>query len=405
MLVSLGKRDCFFMGEVDKMKVTKLSKDRYEEAIRMSMYAFQYHLTDEEIERNMKRMEENKLLGIVEEEKLAAKLYIIPFQVFHQNQIMNMGGIAGVATYPEYRRKGFVKELMIASLKEMRADGQLLSMLSPFYIDFYRKFGWEIFSEYEQIKFQKEELHFIREDQKGNVLRLTSGQFHEDLQIIYEKYAQKHSGMLVRTKKRWEKTAIQDQSAAIYYSDEGKPLGYLLYKIEKRNMNVEEFIVLSNDARIALWNYICQHDSMLDQVEMNVSLNESLTYLLKDPVVKREVKPYFMARIVDVKEYLKQYSFRKNIHDTVCIYINDEYAPWNTGTYCLSSSGSEKLSEKKLEEYSPLSLSVNSASALLLGYKEVKTLWDIGKITGSDSQMNILDRLIPKQIPYFLDHF
>src|SRR6476646_5872178 len=107
----MQERLLFFMGG-NNMKVTELSKDRYKEAIDMSMYAFQYQLSEEKIEERLESMSDNKLLGIVEEDKLAAKLYIIPLQIFHQNQIIKMGGIAGVATYPEYRRKGYVKELM-----------------------------------------------------------------------------------------------------------------------------------------------------------------------------------------------------------------------------------------------------------------------------------------------------
>ena len=62
-------------------------------------------------------------------------------------QEWKMGGIAGVATYPEYRRNGYVKKLLIQALEKMRNDQQIVSLLHPFDIGFYRKFGWEVFTE------------------------------------------------------------------------------------------------------------------------------------------------------------------------------------------------------------------------------------------------------------------
>ncbi len=55
-----------------------------------------------------------------------------------------MGGVAGVATYPEYRRSGYVKELLQHSLQTMKKDGYTVSMLHPFAVAFYRKYGWEL---------------------------------------------------------------------------------------------------------------------------------------------------------------------------------------------------------------------------------------------------------------------
>ncbi len=52
-----------------------------------------------------------------------------------------MGGVAGVATYPEYRRSGYVKELLQHSLQTMKKDGYTVSMLHPFAVSFYRKYG------------------------------------------------------------------------------------------------------------------------------------------------------------------------------------------------------------------------------------------------------------------------
>lgn len=101
-------------------------------------------------------------------------------------------------------------------------------------------------------------------------------------------------------------------------------------KIENYKMTVEEFVTLHNEARNGLWNFICQHDSMIKELEMKVSENEQLLYTLQEPRVKTEIKPYFMGRIVDVEQFLKQYELNwNNVQQEVILHITDSFAPWN----------------------------------------------------------------------------
>lgn len=63
-----------------------------------------------------------------------------------------MGGIAGVATWPENRRGGLVSKLLSKALARMNEEGQVLSCLHPFSVPFYRKFGWELYTDYKNIR-------------------------------------------------------------------------------------------------------------------------------------------------------------------------------------------------------------------------------------------------------------
>jgi predicted N-acetyltransferase YhbS len=54
------------------------------------------------------------------------------------------GGIGGVATDPEYRKRGLASECMKAAFRYMHERGYGLSILFTGLHDFYRKLGWEI---------------------------------------------------------------------------------------------------------------------------------------------------------------------------------------------------------------------------------------------------------------------
>lgn len=64
-----------------------------------------------------------------------------------QDEIMDMGGITGVATYPEYTGRGLIHSLMSHVLEHMHKQDMTISFLYPYSIPFYRKMGWEIVSD------------------------------------------------------------------------------------------------------------------------------------------------------------------------------------------------------------------------------------------------------------------
>lgn len=70
--------------------------------------------------------------------------FTIPdFQVQFDGSVCRMGGIGGVATLPQYRRRGGIRACFHAALPDMYAKGYDFSYLYPFSTVFYRKFGYE----------------------------------------------------------------------------------------------------------------------------------------------------------------------------------------------------------------------------------------------------------------------
>ena len=103
------------------MNVIQLKEDKFREALRLSEYAFQYKVDEERLQQQLTKMKEShEIYVIMEGEDLAAKLHLIPFHIYIGKEKFKMGGVAGVATYPEYRRSGYVKELLQHSLQTMK---------------------------------------------------------------------------------------------------------------------------------------------------------------------------------------------------------------------------------------------------------------------------------------------
>src|SRR5699024_1961417 len=125
-------------------KIKKLSMDDYPEISKLSQFAFQYTLDEEAYEKKRKQETGLDVYGYMVEGKLAGKLHILPLEVILNEEMIKMGGIASIATWPEYRRQGIAKKLMYHELEEMDKKDITLSYLHPFHVQFYRKLGWEL---------------------------------------------------------------------------------------------------------------------------------------------------------------------------------------------------------------------------------------------------------------------
>ncbi|MGH1276285.1 GNAT family N-acetyltransferase [Bacillus cereus] len=385
------------------MNVIQLKEDKFREALRLSEYAFQYKVDEERLQQQLTKMKEShEIYGIMEGKDLAAKLHLIPFHIYIGKEKFKMGGVAGVATYPEYRRSGYVKELLQHLLQRMKKDGYTVSMLYPFAVTFYRKYGWELCANLLVCHLTKSDL-VMKKQVNGTVKRFNKENHPEEVEKLYETFAERFSGMLVRNEKWWLQAVYEDLTLAIYYDENKTAAGYMLYKIENYKMTVDEFVPLHNEARNGLWNFICQHDSMIKELEMTVSENEQLLYTLQEPRVKTEIKPYFMGRIVDVEQFLKQYELNwNNVQQEVILHITDSFAPWNNVSVRLANY-EIAIIEEPMDK--GINLDINALSTILLGYKRPLELNELELISGSEEEIRAFENVVPVRKSFIYDFF
>ena len=122
-----------------------------------------------------------------------------------------MGGIAGVATWPEFRRGGMVAQLLGQALKTMRDRGQTLSFLAPFKFEFYRKYGWETYVDYVRYEIPADKLPKFEAAEGSKVVRADKN--GELLNAVYEAYAKQFNGMLERDAHWWNERYLKGKKA------------------------------------------------------------------------------------------------------------------------------------------------------------------------------------------------
>jgi predicted acetyltransferase len=381
--------------------ITQLKQEDYEDIVTLSEYAFQYKLKEEDKKKKRKQFQTQTILGIKERETLAAKLHIIPLEIYMGNERYNMGGIASVSTYPEYRRNGYVRELLTESLSVMKDNNQTVSMLHPFQVEFYRKFGWELFVNLKKVWVTQEGLKPFP-GKRGKIKRYNKHNFPDDLYKLYDQYAQDYNGGIYRTEDWWKERSITDLTVGVYFNDSNETEGYILYTIKDRKMKVEEMISITPDAKKGLWNFICQHDSMISGVELVLQTNDPLVFMLKNPRVKTELHPYFMTRIVDVEGFLIQHLNTIAEEVNLLLTVRDEVAPWNNKTFFISC---DNVKETLVYNQKDITISIQALTALAFGVYNAKQLNDMGFIKTTREEAEQLTILFPESETFFSDFF
>jgi len=374
------------------------------ESVRLSEFAFQMTFTEQERAERAAKLKPEQLWGYYENGKLAAKLTLLPLTIHIGGKKFAMGGIGGVATWPEYRRNGYVGKLLSHSLELMRERGQTISTLAPFSFPFYRKYGYEAYVDFKQYEIETRLLPQDR-DVPGRAERNRDIPLLND---IYEAYAGKYNGMLVRTAEWWENRVLSaNLTSVVWYDDDGKAYGYMLYDVKNRVMSIREIVFLNEKARRGLLRFIANHDSMMDKVQLKAPVDDKLSYILTDPRIKTEMVPYFMARIVDVEAFLKLYEFMPGPVDTWVLRVEDRTAEWNNGWYQVTVDEEGKASVERSDASSEkgIDCSIQDLAAMFMGYQSPSFLHSIGRIRGEQTMINILERRIVKKTPFLSDFF
>lgn len=339
------------------------------------------------------------------DDELISQLCIYPNKVNIHGMIYKMGGLTGVGTYPEYAGMGLMNDLIRKGLDMMRKRKQWISYLYPYSIPYYRRKGWEIMSDHLTFSIKDTQIPKYA-DIPGSVERLDIDD--KDVIDTYDKFARNNHGAMIRGKLEWEEywrwENEEERIAAVYYDSDDQPMGYVMYWIAEDIFYIKEMIYLNQEARKGLWNFIAAHFSMIDKVEGNIYRNEPLAFQLDDSQIVETIEPYFMARIVDVAGFLRNYPFSGK-SEPFHFVVSDPIADWNQRTFGVEwdETGEVKIRRKAIGK--PVIIDIQTLTAMLMSYRRPSFFYKIERLNTDLKTLRILENIIPEEQPYYSDYF
>lgn len=168
---------------------------------------------------------QNPCIGFFGDDHTVTACMELPeFQMRYEGHWVRMTGIGGVASLPEYRFGGAVRQMFHYAFRRMQQDGTVFSSLYPFSHPYYRKLGYETC----QLSSLEHEFPIAALSKfrcKDTVRMLQPGDSTEALQTVFDAHFRRYNMPVLREARHWEKLLGSDPYKERVY-------GYLLENAE-----------------------------------------------------------------------------------------------------------------------------------------------------------------------------
>lgn len=386
------------------MEIRKITKDESKEYHRLSQYAFG-NWKDKEVESDtIKWQNPEESFVVIEDGKMVSGLISHSLKQSVRGIEKRLSGIGNVATYPEFRNKGYVKALFGYAYKDMKAKGISVSMLQPFKESFYEKLGYVSTNREINLHFHVSGIqHYLSENfSNWTVERKTGLIAQEEFHSFYAKKALSWHGQVIADEiHQGFKEYLAKDTIYIIVKYNNQIRAVCSYKKKETKIIIKDIFWCDLTARKVLFNYLAKHRDQVGNFEMYIPMDINFYNWFYDSRNMYELKMCegpWMVRIVDANIAFNDLALS---HDSSLIMeISDEMCDWNNGTWQFSvKDGLSEIRRVTNTETIDVKGDIRGFSALLYGSLPLDEIIEKGWLQVKDENVvNILQEMFPTLI-------
>jgi predicted acetyltransferase len=342
--------------------------------------------------------------------KMIACMEVLPYAMMFDGHRVKMAGIGGVASLPEFRRAGCVRQIFAESMKTMREEGYLFSYLYPFSHAFYRKFGYELCNTRNIVTFRTEDFKWRAPN--GALEQFQKGGDVSEYMRVGERFSEEFNLSVIRDEKQFRNVIDKDphsagQYAYLWRGDDGEAGSYIIFSPEKKSdehvMALREFAWTDRKSLLGMLSALTMFSNPYALVKWDVPPTINPHALIPEASsIESRIECFGMNRVVDVQGALSLMKAPEGEGRAV-ISVSDEFLAWNSGMYALEwSSGS--MSVIKTYAEADMRVSANRLVQLMCGFVTP----EIALLSGTvdiDGDIRALNRLFPAKRLYITERF
>ena len=356
------------------MEIRILTDDDRVDAFYLSSQAFMHGNRDMSWINNPNR-DTTVAYGIWDEAGLQAKVVVVSYRVhLGAEVVVPMGGIAGVACLPASRGRGYAGAGLRHALAQMREAGQVISTLFPFSWDYYRRFGWEWVG---TNRCYAVPTRIFKPHSETEHARAATPEDRPRILAAYTEFASRYRGLLARDDRQWNRILDDTEQRHTYtyvYEQQGRIEGYLTYRGgEKKETELREFIALTPRAQAALLGLLRRHEMQVEKFTWSAPPDDGLWSQFYHWDIETKLEPCTQGRVVDVAGALQAWKPSTSAHGHFTLGMQDENAPWNTGTWQVEFEGGQ-VSVEPTQQEPQVSLDIQALSQAYFGTPTVDEL-------------------------------
>jgi predicted acetyltransferase len=243
------------------------------------------------------------LVGAYDGDHLAAVSGIIDYEMHLGDRWVKCGGIAGVGTYPEYRRKRLVRALLENCLQKLHDEKVPVASLWPFSYEFYEQLGWAATNMRYEVEVSLSALQVAGGDNAAYHLQAPTD--FSQAADLHERWSGELNLSLRRDQYRWQRMMDDErfQYRLFVHRD-----GYMLWNMGNSSdgcLYVSEFCYLTQEAFMDGIALIGQMDSQFEKARIAMPETE---LFLRDIGINKSadihLMPGMMSRVVHLQSFL-----------------------------------------------------------------------------------------------------
>ena len=306
-------------------------------------------------------------LVLEENQEVKASLHENKYNLVIGGEIVPSFYIVGVAVLPQFRGRGYMKELISHSLNSAKDKGFEFVYLAPINSALYRKLGFEHITDLEKYNFSMNELENKKIDRDYYIKKLESHLIDRDICDLIDIYGttMKDFFLYVKRDKRTFKNLLSEifsdgGEVYIFYRN-GTPEGYLtFYKDEK--IFVREIFGKNKHVIDTMLGFLKTFKEYYPDIVIQTPVRQALNfYFDNQKKIEKTVEPFIMGRIVNPAAILARVA-KKDMN--IKIRIDDDVIKSNSGFYTLEN-GHVTFSEVGTWD---IRVGIGALAQLLFGY-------------------------------------
>jgi predicted acetyltransferase len=313
---------------------------------------FGWQPTDEDAERFSRLMPMERMLAAFDDGQIVAGAGAYPLQLTLPAGPVACAGVTVVGVLPSHRRRGLLRRMMDAQLRDVRERGEPVAALWASEETIYGRFGYGLASMAMHIEAKRAAVRVRGDLPRDGTLRLIDAD--EALRLLprlYDRVRRRSPGFVSRSRDWWEVRRLSDRPenrrgagplVVALYERDGTPAGYALYRIAqegatfaewKKTVRVVEIQGVDEPARRDIWRFLFEVD-WTDIVRAEQLPMDDPLLLLVDRVNELGLRMYdgLWVRAIDVGAALEARGADGDGRATVEV-TDDPQFPDNVGTW------------------------------------------------------------------------
>jgi predicted acetyltransferase len=333
-------------------------QDEYSRAIGAIGQYFNPPPSEEMLGRFVRTLPHERMHAAFEEGQIVGGAGAFPFELsVPGGASLPCAGITAVGVQPTHRRRGVLRAMMDAQLRDAHERGEPAAALWASEETIYGRFGYGIASWVGELSVPHERDAFAVPLEPGGTTRfVTPEEAGELFPPIYEAVRRERPGMTSRSEAWWEERQLrlpEEEAAAprrfVVLEVDGEPQAYAVYRTHfgfeggsaSSRLVVREALGRTPQAMAAIWRFLLDVDWMAVVEASLVPPDHPLFLLLASPRrVRYRMGDGLWVRLVDVPAALSSRAHGEG--GPLVLEVRDAICDWNDGRWRLDGGACER---------------------------------------------------------------